>query len=75
MFIHEPTPKPREWLHTKECLAEALIAAIENARDSDTGYSDFEFRIALQNNELLEWADDYLADGTKTCICPNKEAL
>jgi len=47
-----------------------MIAAIENARDSDSHFTDHDFRIMAQNNEFLEWADDYLADGTKTCLCP-----
>jgi hypothetical protein len=55
-------------MHAKECLAEAMIAAIQNLRDSNT-CSDFDFRLYVQDNLPLEWADEYLADGTKTCIC------
>jgi hypothetical protein len=56
-------------MHDKACLADALIAAVQNLRDSDTIKSDEEFRRAVQNGTVLDWADSYLSDGTKTCIC------
>jgi hypothetical protein len=54
--------------HEKECLAAAMIAAIENYRDDIS--SSLDFRQSAQRNEFLEVADGYLADGTFTCLCP-----
>ena len=70
--------------HTPKCLAQAMICAIENYRDevirvmgdeggNDSSLAQFDFRIWAQNNDALHWADEYLADGTATCICPDKE--
>lgn len=58
--------------HTKRCLAAAMICAIENARDTED-LGDIEFRILMQENIALTWADDYLATGTATCTCPEVE--
>ena len=55
--------------HTKKCLASAMISAIQNLRDMEFG-TDFDFRIAAQDN-ILYLADEYLATGTQSCICPN----
>lgn len=59
--------------HTARCLAHALICAVENLRDMEdqTGYG---FRLAVQENTPLQWADDYLISGTATCLCPSEEA-
>lgn len=62
-----PTPKPREHLHTRECLAHAIINAVENIRDSAP--SDLDFRVSMQDGDALTVADDYLASGTVTCKC------
>lgn len=67
-MMNLPDPKPREHLHTKKCLAHAVICAVENLRD--TNGTDLEFRVHLQDNLPLEWADSYLSDGTVTCLCP-----
>lgn len=56
--------------HTKRCLANALICAVENIRD-DEGQSDTDFRLAAQDNIFLREADGYLADGIATCLCPS----
>lgn len=63
------TPKPAEHLHTKACLASALIRVIENIRD-DAEETDLEFRLAAQDNYLLTIADEYLLSGIATCRCP-----
>ena len=55
-------------MHTRRCLAAAAICALENMRD-DEYMSDFDFRIAVQDNQTLTLADGYLADGTFTCKC------
>ena len=55
-------------MHTKVCLASAVISAIQNLRDEE-GMSDFEFRIAMQNNVPLARADGYLTDGLSNCNC------
>jgi len=54
-------------MHTKSCLASAIICAVENARDAAD--SDFDFRILMQEGAALSWADGYLSDGTATCSC------
>jgi hypothetical protein len=55
-------------MHSKRCLAASIIAAVENLRDAE-GVDDFSFRIDVQNNVPLTWADGYLNDGTMTCSC------
>jgi hypothetical protein len=60
--------RPKEWLHEKECLASAIIAAVENLRD-DEYTSDFNFRILMQDNHALQEADAYLHDGIAECRC------
>jgi hypothetical protein len=50
-------------------LARAIICAVENIRDSEY-VTDIEFRLAMQDNDPLRAADDYLADGLCGCICP-----
>jgi hypothetical protein len=59
-------------LHTKACLSAAIICAVQNARDEE-GMTDFDFRILVQENRPLEWADEYLSTGTATCLCPVEE--
>ena len=63
--------RPAEWLHDKACLAHALICAIENMRDDDSrGVNlDLAFRMDVQANLPLTWADEYLTSGTTTCLC------
>ena len=55
-------------LHSRKCLAQALISAVENFRD-EQGMTDFDFRILAQENRFLVAADDYLATGLQTCTC------
>lgn len=55
--------------HTKQCLAAAMIAVIQDARD-DEHTGDVGFRLLAQSNAPLYMADKYLADGTATCTCP-----
>lgn len=54
--------------HEKACLASAMISAIQNLRDTE-GIGDVAFRIEIQENTPLVWADSYLASGTATCTC------
>jgi hypothetical protein len=70
MFTNQE-PRPAEWLHSRKCLAAAVIAAVENLRDEE-GSSDLAFRLAMQDGPLAV-ADGYLADGLMTCICPEPE--
>lgn len=58
--------------HTRQCQAKALIAAIENLRDGVD--SDFDFRTAVQRNEMLSEADTYLTEGLTECICPRDKS-
>jgi hypothetical protein len=55
-------------MHTKKCLAAAIISAVENARD-DEGRDSHEFRVMMQNGIALQWADEYLSEGLQTCTC------
>lgn len=68
-MILNPTPRPAEHLHSKSCLAEAVISAVQNLRDTE-GETDHEFRLAMQDNYQLELADEYLNTGLQTCTCP-----
>ena len=54
-------------MHTKKCLAAAMISYIQNIRD-DENISDYDFRIVAQENVLF-YADDYLNTELQTCIC------
>jgi hypothetical protein len=55
-------------MHTKTCLANQMIRAIKTLRD-DPEETDFEFRIAAQDNYFLIVADDFL-NITGNCNCP-----
>lgn len=68
MNLTPPNRTPEQG-HTKACLASAMISAIQNMRDAE-GFSDFDFRIAVQDNMPLQEADEYLATGLQTCTCP-----
>lgn len=66
--------------HTPQCLAKAMIAAIENYRDElanhlvhnpeNASTVEFDFRVWAQDNNAMHWADLYLSEGTTDCICP-----
>lgn len=58
--------------HTKKCAAHALINAVENVRDLEY-MTDADFRLAMRDGTFAEWADEYLASGTVTCLCPDGE--
>lgn len=73
-----PIKRTPEQGHTFECLAAAMICAIENERDAlknvrpedVAGVSpDTHFRLWLQENGPLQEADSYLADGMTQCYC------
>jgi hypothetical protein len=68
MFITD-APKPPEWLHSKKCLAEAMISAVQNARDAED-FSALEFTLWAQDGGALADAHEYLNSGLQTCICP-----
>jgi len=63
-------PMPAEWLHEKRCLAEAMISAIQNARDTeDEFFTAHDFRTWAQENAVLQQADEYLNTGLQDCRC------
>lgn len=66
---NDPMPRPTEHLHSKKCLATAILCAVENWRDAE-GMTDHEFRLMAQDNDFLHTADEYLNTGTCTCTCP-----
>lgn len=55
-------------MHSRRCLAEAIISAVQNLRD-EVGQDDHTFRIAMQGNEPLQLADLYLNTGLQSCTC------
>lgn len=55
-------------MHSKKCLAEAIISAVQNLRDNGQ-VDSLAFRLAAQANEFLPEADAYLNDGLQTCTC------
>lgn len=55
-------------LHSRRCLAEAIISAVQNLRD-EAGQDDHGFRIEMQNNGALPLADLYLNTALQTCTC------
>jgi len=69
MTSNYPVHRTPEQGHTKECLAKAMIVAIENLRDD--AVSDVEFRVGLQEGLPLDWADQYLREGVTVCLCPD----
>lgn len=82
MFPTFPQNRTPEQGHTAQCMAKAMIAAIENLRDSTIldcsrqGMgTETSFRLALQDNTPLAWADSYLVNGDTECICPPIEPV
>ena len=71
-MLNNPMPRPAEWLHTRRCLAHAMVCAVENMRDA--AGSDHDFRIMAQEGAALAWADEYLTSGTATCLCDDAPA-
>lgn len=67
-YTDRPTPEEG---HTHQCLASAMISAIQNWRDSD-GMTDHEFRLMAQDGDFLSTADEYLNSGLSDCLCPPK---
>lgn len=64
-------------MHTKECLAYAIICAVENLRDEE-GMTDLDFRLRIQDNTALTDADGYLEDTSPAfsiCRCPRAWVL
>ena len=55
-------------MHSKRCLAEAIISAVQNLRDNPQ-VDDLAFRLAAQNNAFLVEADGYLIHAVQTCTC------
>lgn len=62
------TPRPAEHLHTKQCLAGAMISAIENLRDEPL-MTDLFFRHYIQDGGPLDLADTYLQTMPEICKC------
>lgn len=58
-------------MHAKRCLAEAIISAVQNARDEHI--SDFDFFIRSQDEGFHRVALGYLEDGLQTCTCSHFE--
>ena len=56
-------------MHTRQCLAKAVIAAVENIRDMD-GITDRKFWEFMESNKSFQEAQDYLEFGIADCTCP-----
>ena len=54
--------------HTRQCLAAALICAVENTRDQEHDMSDEQFPAV----DFLTIAYGYLADGMTECRCDDE---
>lgn len=54
-------------VHTRRCISNSMIAAIENWRDDEYA-TDAEFLTAAQG-KIFATAEGYLAEGLMTCIC------
>lgn len=72
--LNTPTAAVAYVGHSRGCLANAVIAAVENLRDDYTTCADeAAFRAALAAGPavptLLEIAEGYLSDGLMTCRC------
>lgn len=57
--------------HSKACLANATLSAVQNFRD-DEGITEFDFSIWLQEGGPKYTALGYLSDGLSDCLCPPK---
>lgn len=78
--MNYPVHRTPERGHTVLCLAKAMINAVENFRDMiisdhrtvglNPDFADHEFRLGLQDNLPLQWADEYLKEGVTECLCP-----
>lgn len=60
-----------EHMHTKRCLAQAIISATENWRDAE-GINDHDFAVAAQDNQFVLEGHEYLAEGYCDCTCGAK---
>lgn len=67
MLTNHPVRRA-EHAHTKRCLAAAMIASIENARDLEF-FTDFDFAIYAASGAPINEARGYLLDGTASCSC------
>jgi hypothetical protein len=65
-----PVKRTPEQGHEKECLAKAIICAVENVRDYEDETAH-DFRLSAQDNYFLTLADEYLREGITECICPD----
>jgi hypothetical protein len=90
MFIYEPDGgRTPEQGHQAQCLAAAMISAIQNFRDSIIGdqqrldYADRKsydaeatvsaFMSLAQSNAFLTEAEEYLRSGLQDCRCSKPE--
>lgn len=54
--------------HDLPCQYKAITVALENMRDMDA-QNAHDFRMMLQDNTALVWADMYLVEGMTECLC------
>jgi hypothetical protein len=57
-----------EHMHTKRCLANAIINAVQNYRDNED-VTDHDFALGMQDGLALQHAHEYLQTGTVDCSC------
>lgn len=55
-------------IHTKSCLADAMISAVENLRD-DESIDAVDFADRVKGGEILDLAKEYLDTDLQTCKC------
>jgi hypothetical protein len=61
--------------HTKACLANAMISAIQNGRDN-RDFDDERFERFADSHSPFDWAIGYLDEGLQSCVCyPKRGSL
>lgn len=74
-----PIKRTPEQGHSPACWTKAMTVALTTERDDllaqepsgeYSGSAEYHFRVWLQNNGPLAWAEHLLASGSTECVCP-----
>lgn len=55
--------------HDKRCISQAMLAAVENVRDTEGSFDDF---LDQARTDIFPIAVGYIADGLMSCNCEPK---
>ncbi len=66
-MLNHTLPRPAEHSHSVRCASSAMIAAVENLRDSSD--SSVDFYLLMQDGNAWSEALGYLRDGIADCRC------